>query len=204
MTDQTKATRRDEVLFAFYRDCASPTVDEIIRWTERYPEFAEDIRDHAGLMREWEAGTGDAVEEEISEQMLSRAHSRTLNAIYRAEMASQSSGGQQATFDQLLGAVGLTKPELSKSLDIGRDVIAALFNGWMKPPVGSRLTQALLDKLRVTAAQFDWAVNYAVDHPQVGHAKASKTPTVVQSSYAEIVRKSTMSPERILYWLEDA
>ena len=49
MTDQTKATRRDEVLFAFHRECATPTLDQIIDWTQRYPEFADDIRAHAGI-----------------------------------------------------------------------------------------------------------------------------------------------------------
>ena len=79
MTDQTEATRRDEVLFAFHRECATPTLDQIIDWTQRYPEFADDIRAHAGIMRDW-AADEESEEEVVDELMMNRARSRALNA----------------------------------------------------------------------------------------------------------------------------
>lgn len=45
----------DDVLFAFHQACLRPTAEEIIDWTTRYPQFADDIRAHAGVARDWAA-----------------------------------------------------------------------------------------------------------------------------------------------------
>lgn len=206
MTDHSKAERRDEVLFAFHRECDEPTTDDIVRWTNRYPEFAEDIRDHAAILLEMAFDADDAAEAEIDEQMMGLANSRTLNAIYNAQIASGSEDTEKRpTFDQMVAAAGISRPQLCSALDIGRDVISALFNGQMRPPIGARLIQALLPVLRITTRQFDWALDHALARPKVGYAKSSKQPTVIQSSYEDVIRNSTMmSPDRKSYWLEDA
>jgi hypothetical protein len=204
MTDQTKATRRDEVLFAFHRECASPTVDQIVDWTQRYPEFADDIRAHAGIMRDW-AANDEAEEEAVNELMMNRARSRALNAIYNAQVAEQTDAqaAPETTFDQLLSNVGLDTRQLSRTIDVGRDVLSDLFRGRMCPPIGPRLVKALLDQLQATRAQFDRALAYSQAHPSMGHARASQQPTVIQCSYEESIRRSSMSPERKSYWLEE-
>lgn len=204
MTDQTKATRRDEVLFAFHRECAIPTLNQIINWTQRYPEFADDIRAHAGIMRDW-AANEEAEEEVVDELMMNRARSRALNAIYNAQAVEQDNiqAAPETTFDQLLSGAGLDTRRLGRAIDIGRDVLSDLFRGRMSPPIGPRLVKALLDQLNATRAQFDRALAYAQSHPSMGHAKASQQPTVIQCSYEESIRRSSMSPERKSYWLEE-
>jgi hypothetical protein len=204
MTDQTKAARRDEVLFAFHRECTSPTVDQIVDWTQRYPEFADDIRAHAGIMRDWAADESEA-EEAVDELMMNRARSRALNAIYNAQTAEQAEArsAQDTTFDQLLSSAGLDTRQLSRAIDVGRDVLSDLFRGRMCPPVGPRLVKALLDKLHASQAQFERALAYSQAHPSMGHARASQQPTVVQCSYEDSIRRSSMSPERKSYWLEE-
>ena len=204
MTDQTKATRRDEVLFAFHRECAIPTLDQIINWTQRYPEFADDIRAHAGIMRDW-AANEEAEEEVVDELMMNRARSRALNAIYNAQAVEQDNiqAAPETTFDQLLSGAGLDTRQLGRAIDIGRDVLSDLFRGRMSPPIGPRLVKALLDQLKATRAQFDRALAYAQSHPSMGHAKASQQPTIIQCSYEESIRRSSMSPERKSYWLEE-
>lgn len=204
MTDQTKATRRDEVLFAFHRECAIPTLNQIINWTQRYPEFADDIRAHAGIMRDW-AANEEAEEEVVDELMMNRARSRALNAIYNAQAVEQNNiqAAPETTFDQLLSGAGLDTRQLGRAIDIGRDVLSDLFRGRMSPPIGPRLVKALLDQLKATRAQFDRALAYAQTHPSMGHAKASQQPTIIQCSYEESIRRSSMSPERKSYWLEE-
>lgn len=204
MTDQTKAMRRDEVLFAFHRECATPSIDQIIDWTQRYPEFADDIRAHAGIMHDW-AATGEAHEEAVEQVMMNRARSRALNAIFKAQAAEQTElhTVQQTTFEQLLSNEGLDTRQLSRAIDIGRDVLSDLFRGRMRPPIGPRLVMALLDKLQATREQFDRALAYSCAHPSMGHAKALQHPTIVQCSYEESIRRSSMSPERKSYWLEE-
>ena len=48
MTDRSPTPDRDEVLFAFQEACPRPTAQQLIDWTGRYPQFAEDIRAHRG------------------------------------------------------------------------------------------------------------------------------------------------------------
>lgn len=204
MTDQTKATRRDEVLFAFHRECATPTLDQIIDWTQRYPEFADDIRAHAGIMRDW-AADEDAEEEVVDELMMNRARSRALNAIYNAQAVEQDNtqAAPETTFDQLLSSAGLDTRQLGRAINVGRDVLSDLFRGRMSPPIGPRLVKALLGQLKATPAQFDRALAYSQAHPSMGHAKASQQPTIIQCSYEESIRRSSMTPERKSYWLEE-
>lgn len=50
-----RAKKRDEVLLAFQEACKRPTTEQILQWTNRYPDFAEDIRAHAAIARDWAA-----------------------------------------------------------------------------------------------------------------------------------------------------
>ncbi len=61
-----------------------------------------------------------------------------------------------------------------------------------------------MELLQATEAQFDLALTHAISNPSLGQARATQQPTVVQRSYEEIVRNSTMSAERKAYWLEEA
>jgi hypothetical protein len=47
MSHHNRKEERDEVLFAFHQACERPTAEQIIAWTDRYPQFADDIRSHA-------------------------------------------------------------------------------------------------------------------------------------------------------------
>ena len=42
-TPKSKDTK-DEVLFAFHEACEQPSAEDIIAWTRRYPQYADDIR----------------------------------------------------------------------------------------------------------------------------------------------------------------
>lgn len=203
MTDQTKANRRDQVLIAFHRDCTCPTVDQIIEWTTRYPEFAEDIREHAAILRDWAAEPCDE-DEPADDLLLQRGRSFALNAIYEAQNApAEDSEESFKTFDQLMEAQDLSTQKLSRSLGIAREVLADLFRGRMKSPVGKRLLDALMKEFRVGYEQFQEAFRYALANPSIGHAKANRQPTISQRSYEEVVRGSNMSEERKLFWLSD-
>lgn len=55
MTGPEKLNRRDEVLFAFHEACDAPSPEDIIAWAEKYPEYADDIRAHGAIRRDWAA-----------------------------------------------------------------------------------------------------------------------------------------------------
>ena len=77
MNEQNQIDELDEVLFAFHQACANPSADEIISWTSRYPQFAEDIRAHAAILKDW-AARRSLPADEPDELMLTRARSRAL------------------------------------------------------------------------------------------------------------------------------
>jgi len=204
MNNQTTDARRDEVLFAFHQQCERPTAEQIIRWTSRYPEFADDIREHAAIQRDWNAMEEGPVLEPSAE-LLARGRSRALNAIHNAQAAAQAETppADESSFNVLMAASGATVPQLARDVDIERSVIADVTAGLVRPPLGQRLRQALAQALQTTAAAVDSAHRLACASPRLGHAKASRAPTVVTRSYEETIRASTMPPERQAYWLDE-
>jgi hypothetical protein len=204
MSQQKKTENRDEVLFAFHQACVRPTAEEIIAWSERYPQFAEDIRAHAAISRDW-AACQDLPAEEADETMLARAYSNALNELYKAEVRTSSAETPSAarTFHETLGQRGKEIYQLADELDIARGVLADLFNGAMLPPIRQHLKDGVMSALAMTRGGFEHALTFALQNPRLGHAKADKAPTVIQRRCDEIIRDSGMPAERIRYWLEE-
>lgn len=204
MTAHDRTEDRDEVLFAFHQAYERPTAEQIIEWTDRYPQFAEDIRAHAAVSRDWVASEGvPAVQ--ADETMLARGYSNALNALYSAEIKASTPATVSASqgFHEMLAARGREVFEIASDLDIARGVLADLFNGWMRGPIRKRLVDAVLHSLAITRDAFDNALELALQNPYLGHAKADRAPTVTPRRCDDIIRDSNMSPERIRYWLEE-
>ncbi len=204
MTDQLNAAQRDEVLFAFHRECPRPTADDILQWTKRHPELADEIIEHAALRLDWAAMEGEP-DEAVDEVLLTRGHSRALNALYNAQRAAEAKGveGESATFDALMASAGKSVPLLSRELNIGRDALSDLVAGRMQKPIGQRLVAAVMGAVHASEAAFQNAVDHALANQRLGMAKADRQPTVVARPYEEIIRRSSMSDERKAYWLEE-
>lgn len=203
-TNPTPTASRDEVLFAFHQACERPTADEIIDWTERFPHFAEDIRAHAAVSRDWAARGSEAVEEP-NEAMLANAYSRALNALYNAEVEAASAGAvlPAESFQQMLAERGEDVPSLARALNIARSVLADLFNGGMLAPVGKRLMDAIVGRVTRTRKAFDDALMIALASPRLGHAKSKAPPGIIPRRYEDIIRDSDMPEERKRYWLAE-
>jgi hypothetical protein len=208
MTNLRQPLDRDEVLFAFHQACARPTAENIIEWTSKFPQFADDIRAHASVSRDWDARK-DVHSEKPSETELARAFSHALNALYNAEVeaASTTAASTPRSFHQILSACGKDVPtlarEMSSHIGIARSVLADLVNGRIRPPVGNRFLNAVMGGLSITSDAFYGALEVALNAPRIGQAKATTTPTVIAQSYEEVIRSSAMTPEQIQYWLDE-
>ena len=198
---KTMTKDRDDVLYSFHTACPAPSAADIIEWTKRFPQYAEDIRAHAAIARDWAAQA--EVDVEVDEVTFQRAHSRALNIIYRSAEADSVAPPQAVGFFELLARAGTKISRIATEIGIARAVVADLFNGWMRPPVGGRLSRAVMNALRIDQAAFDRELLFALANPRMGEAKASGPPQVLQRSYREIVESSGMSAERIHYWLEE-
>ncbi len=205
MTDRSQTLGRGDVLFAFHEACPRPTVEEIIDWTTRYPKFADDIRAHAAVARDWAAREGLAAEEPDATR-LARAYSRALNALYRADAEPKAAEGDAAqSFHDIIAARGTSVAALARevggTVGIGRSVLADLVNGAMRGPVGQRFLDAVCRAIAITHDRFYAALEKALAAPRLGLAKADAAPTVNARSYEEVIRDSDMTPEQIRYWL---
>ncbi|TAJ81849.1 hypothetical protein [Reyranella sp.] len=193
---------RDEVLLAFHRAYDRPTAEQIIEWVSKHPEFAEDIRAHAAVAHDW-AAVCEAPATEPDETMLQRAFSNALNAMYDADREAEATSDVASEgFHDILARSGKEIFELASEFDIARGVLAALFNGWMLPPIRARLVSAVMSALAITRVKFDCALAFALLNPRLGHAKANQAPGIQPRACDDIIRDSPMSPERKRYWLE--
>jgi hypothetical protein len=203
MTDHLQPPDRDEVLLAFQEECPRPTARELIDWTRRYPQFADDIRAHAAVARDWDARR-DPSAEEPDEILLARAYSRALNVLYQADAARADRGNR---FQDILASRNMNVPalarEVGRDVRISRSVIADLVGGRMRAPVGRRFLDAVCRTLLITHERFYGALDLARTAPRVGLARSDGAPTANVRSYEDAVRASDMSDSEIRYWLDE-
>jgi hypothetical protein len=202
MSNPNTSDDREDVLFAFHQAHERPTAEQIAAWVAKFPQFAEDIRAHAAVARDWIAKKG-APHETLDEVLAARCYSQVLNLMYDAGQASEPEEVSAASrsFVKILEAAGKDVPQLARELDVGRSVLADLFNGWMSAPISKRLVEAVAAALSITRDSFDAALQVTLRQPYLGHAKADGAPTVTARSCNEIIRDSNMSSERKAYWL---
>lgn len=202
MTNPNLDTERDQVLFALHKECSNPTAEQIAGWIKRYPQFADDIRAHAAILKDWAAQEGLPVLQP-SEAMISRSHSRAMEALFRAQQAAtaETAVASATSFDDIFAMRSVDVPELSRKLNITRGILAALVSGRMLAPVGERLVAAITGVLSISRDTFNACVQHAIANPRLGYAKADGTPGVIARSYEDLVRASSMPEERKRYWL---
>lgn len=199
--DRTEA-KRDEVLFAFQRAHERPSAENIIEWIKRHPDYADDIREHAALMLEMALlAEADDPAGEPSAVLLSRGRSRALSAVHNAQIADGAAMNDAASFEVIIATRHTSIPDIARSIDIDRGILADLVKGRMLAPAGERLVSALTALLNITQDTFERALELAVQKPRLGMARSDRPPEAVQRTYGDIIRDSPMTSERKSYWL---
>lgn len=200
MTKQSRTEARNDVLFALHEASSRPTAEQIIEWVERYPEFAEDIRAHAAVAREWDADAG-LLNVEVDESLIAVAYSRALNVIYNAQ---NSKDGTDRSFQDIMAARKMNVPQLARSIDIKRAIVGDLVSGRMRGPFKNIFINAIGAALGITGETFHAAHGIALAQPTLGHAKADHAPVVVVRTYEEIIRTcDELTDHEKRRWLEE-
>lgn len=201
MIERNRNPERDDVLFAFHQTCDNPTAEQVSEWTRRYPQYADDIREHAALRAQW-ASDSDEHDAEPDESMLARGRSHALNLLHSVRQEAAAQNVSEKTWAQALSAAGFDIPRLARYINIDRMVLAELNAGRMRLPLGRRLTDALTDVLGMSAAWLERVVSDLLAGPRrLGHAKADEAPTINTRSYTEVIHASSMSETEKRYWL---
>ena len=204
MNEDIRNEERDKVLLAFHQASDRPSIDLILEWVNRYPEYADDIRAHAAVSHEW-AAREEGHTLEPSQVLVARNYSNALNALYNARVpaAPITALASSQSFHDIATARGKTVVSIAREIDIARGVIADLFNGWMNPPIRARLVHAVCSVLLISPEAFHSVLTLALQTPRIGHAKASGAPVVKTRSCDDIIRDSGMTAERTRHWLEE-
>ena len=201
MIEQSRNPDRDDVLLAFHQTCDNPTAEQVSEWTRRYPQYADDIREHAAVRAEW-ASESDELGDEPDESMLARGRSHALNLLHGARQEAAVQMVSEKTWPQAVSAAGFDIPRLARCINIDRMVLAELNAGRMRLPLGRRLADALTDMLGMSDAWLERVVADLLAGPRrLGHAKADEAPTINTRSYDEVIRASSMSEDEKLHWL---
>lgn len=205
MNKKMRNEERDEVLIAFHHASDRPSVELILQWIDRYPEYADDIRAHAAVSHELTARKEEPALEP-SQSLVDRNYSNALNALYHARASAPpltTLSSPTQSFHDIALARGKTVVSIAREIDIARGVIADLFNGWMSPPIGGRLVHAVCSVLLISPDIFYSVLTVVLQAPRIGHAKANGAPVITARSYEDIIRDSGMTPERTRHWLEE-
>lgn len=189
----------EQVLTAFQRKCHNPSASDILTWTQRYPHLSEEIISFAASLKDLAAAEKLSVKPD--DRMISIAQSYTMNLLHEARSAASAESASSVTFDQILKSSQTNIPDLARSLDVARSVLAALIGGRMKSPIGPRLVEALTKVWSISKEKLDGAAEAALTRPQLGMLKADESAKVNALSYEELIKSSSMSESRKKYWL---
>tara|TARA_R110002096_G_scaffold287906_2_gene481548 strand:+ start:383 stop:1084 length:702 start_codon:yes stop_codon:yes gene_type:complete len=222
MTNYATKEEKSEVLYAFHLACETPTSKDIIEWTKRYPQYADDILEHAELLlaQKSRSQSGPC---QPDEEMLAKGRSEAMSAIYEAEQgASESfvdaesdtntSDGSGVTlgpssainFDLLLKNACKPIPTLARDIDIDRAVVAEVAAGRVRLPIGDRFLAAVASILGLQPDNIVAAIRQSLDRPRLGPAKARDRPVIESIPYRDVILGSVnMTPEQIQYWLDE-
>jgi transcriptional regulator with XRE-family HTH domain len=200
MTKANRNQERDAVLFSFHEAFERPTAAQIIEWTERYPEFADDIRAHAAIAREWADAKG-VMRAEADESLLAAGYSRALDLMHKA---SKSTSEAHRSFQDIIAARGMTVPQVARAIGIDRGIIADLFGGRMSGPIRKVFLDPVTEVLTISRDAFARLHQNALTNPTLGLAKATHAPSIVVRSYDEIIRTcDDLTKEEKKKWLEE-
>ena len=222
MTNYTTKEEKSEILYAFHLACEYPTARDIITWTNQYPQYADDIREHAELLLA-QKSRSQSEPLKPDEKMLAKGRSEAMSAIYEAEKtagesiddseieANTADGSDSVpepasavNFDLLLKNARKSIPTLARDIDIDRAVIAEVAAGRVRLPMGDRFLSAIASVLGLTPDNIVAAIQQSLHRPRLGPAKARDRPVIGSVPYRDVVSSSiNMTPEQIQYWLDE-
>jgi transcriptional regulator with XRE-family HTH domain len=184
----------DEVIFEFHTAVDVPTPSDIAHWTDKYPQFADEIRAHAVEMIDMEAlAAGESLEMENAVVSLRPVAATSVPTV----------GGR--TLREVIRANGMTLPDFADELEISPVIVSDVNTGRiLADTVPAKFMRLAARRLVETFDELVATVAGPKEIPAVGMMKAkSGQVTGRPMTWEEAVQASDMDDERKAFWLSD-
>ena len=199
----------DEALNTFVEENDRPTAENLQEWVDRYPQFRKDLVEFAAVWAEQLVlPAADEPGAEAEKVLVDRAMSHVLNVAYHrdVEMLDQTTSDdpiRSLTQDALHAG---TKPaQLAKACGLDLGLLSKLNNRQIQP---STIPGVLIDMLAENLDKTIAALKiFFAGLPRATAGKAylsrGKPTGMVQQSFTDAVRQSSLSDEEKARWLNE-
>lgn len=181
----------DDILFRFHQaaDVVTPALVE--RWTQDYPQYADEIRERAVDI--------------IDMQFFMSLDPLPVNEEVEAPVVLPATADVLPTLREAAEGAGTKLRDLADDLDIARSVLADLNAGRIvQATIPDRLCRLVAERL---GRAHDWLARVVQGSHELSPApafKASESPQAGrQRTWVEAVNDSDMEPERKAFWLSE-
>jgi hypothetical protein len=177
-----------------------PRYDALVRWSERYPQFREELM---AFFAEWSIQAGIDSEADVDEERLRNLGvSYALNLLYRREDAMKASQSAN-TARQLLKAateIGLPCEALAHAVRLDA-LLVRKFDLRRIRDVPRLCIDALATELRLQAEQVMAMIIGAPLLSSSTQHKSKRKPVPTTETFADAIRGSSLSEAEKDYWL---
>lgn len=190
----------EDVIDALMTEEPEPRYDALVRWSERYPQFLEELM---AFFAEWSIQAGIDSEADVDEERLRNLGvSYALDLLYRRENAMKASRSAN-TARQLLKAataIGVPCEALAHAVRLDALLVRKLDLRRIRD-VPRLCIDALATELRLQAEQVMAMIIGAPLLSSSTQHKSKRKPVPTTETFAEAVRGSSLSEAEKDYWL---
>lgn len=199
----------DDVLDTLLEDRISPTHENLVIWTARFPEFSDELAD---FFANW--AVQDAFDivgaPENAEHLANNGVSYALNLLHAQSVGATNVAieikSAPARLLQLAKKVGLSAVQLATKVGVDEHVVLKLDKGRIRPlsEIPRRLFVACADALQESTAAIQAALSMAPVVASAGGLRKAKDKAVIATeTFDAAIRKSSLQEHEKQAWLLD-
>ena len=200
----------DDVLNEWVAECEEPTAEGLELWVSRYPQYRSELVEFAATWAEQSLlPPAPALEVEEEERIVDRVMSHAVNVTFDRDEGIQSKRSEEGAIKSLTAEaknVGLGVKEFAKGCGLDIALTTKLNNRRIRPEtIPSRLVSHMA---RLLGRTVESVMDYLGCQPQPLSGSSflahTKPQTAERESFADAVRRSSLSEAEKARWLDQA
>lgn len=205
MKSDTNLTFDDVVTFLLEEDVTS-THDNLVVWTQRYPQFADELADYFAEWAVQEEADDDGISDARSEHFTNVGVSHALNLLHTRKQEVplvRAPETKAMSLAQLCKRAGRTLASLGQHVRLDEETVMKLD---LCRIVLDTIPRVLIDRVATALGTLPseiWSVLSAPPRATSKGAlqKSRHRPQIKTESFEEAIRSSTLPPEQKAEWL---